>query len=72
VKQPEYTEGPQALENFRSLATAILQAPAKKQKRQIKRSASRKKPKRSAGDWTCAASPDLFQAKFAVILLDRA
>jgi hypothetical protein len=47
MKQPEYTEGTQALENFKSLATAILQAPAKKKKRQTKKSASRKKPKKS-------------------------
>jgi hypothetical protein len=40
VKQPEYTEGPQALENFKSLATAILQAAAKKKKWQNKKSAS--------------------------------
>jgi hypothetical protein len=42
MKQPEYTEGPEALENFKSLATAILQAPAKKKKKQTKKSASRK------------------------------
>jgi hypothetical protein len=34
MKQPEYKEGPEALENFKRLATAILQAPAKKKKRQ--------------------------------------
>lgn len=34
MKQPEYTEGSEALENFKSLATAILQAPAKKKKKQ--------------------------------------
>jgi hypothetical protein len=32
MKQPEYTEGPQALENFKSLATAILQANPEKKK----------------------------------------
>jgi hypothetical protein len=32
MKQPEYTEGTQALENFKQLASAILQAPAKKKK----------------------------------------
>jgi hypothetical protein len=47
MKQPEYTEGTQALENFKSLATAILQAPAKKKKRQAKKSASQGKPKKS-------------------------
>jgi hypothetical protein len=33
MKQPEYTEGTQALENFKQLASAILQAPVKKQKK---------------------------------------
>jgi hypothetical protein len=47
MKQREYTEGTQALENFKSLATAILQAPAKKKKRQTKKSASRKNAKKS-------------------------
>jgi hypothetical protein len=50
MKQTEYTEGPQALENFKSLATAILQAPAQKQKKQTKKSASLKKPKKSDRD----------------------
>lgn len=50
MKQPEYTEGPQALENFKHLATAILQAPAKKKKRQTKKSASVSKPKKSDRD----------------------
>jgi hypothetical protein len=50
MKQPEYTEGPEALENFKRLATAILQAPAKKKKRQTKKSASRKKPPKSDRD----------------------
>jgi hypothetical protein len=36
MKKPEFTEGPQALENFKSLATAILQAPHQKQKKQTK------------------------------------
>ena len=40
MKQPEYTEGPETLENLKRLAIAILQAPAKKQKRQTKKSAS--------------------------------
>jgi hypothetical protein len=42
---PEYTEGPKALENFKELATAALQAPAKK-KKQAKKPASRKNPKK--------------------------
>jgi hypothetical protein len=32
MKTPEYREGPEALENFKQLATAILQAPTKKNK----------------------------------------
>jgi hypothetical protein len=47
MKQTEYREGPEALEQFKSLATAILQAPAKKRKRQTKKSASQAKPKKS-------------------------
>jgi len=33
MKQPEYIEGPEALRNFKRLAIAILQAPAKKKKK---------------------------------------
>jgi hypothetical protein len=50
MKTQEYTEGPKALENFKRLATAILQAPAQKQKRRTKKSASVKKPKKSDRD----------------------
>jgi hypothetical protein len=50
MKQPEYTEGTQALESFKQLASAILQAPAKKQKKQPKKTASVKKPKKSDRD----------------------
>jgi hypothetical protein len=50
MKQPEYTEGPVALENFKRLATAILQTPAKKKKRQTKKSASVRKPQKSDMD----------------------
>jgi hypothetical protein len=49
MKQPEYTEGPEALDNFKRLATAILQAPAKK-KKQTKKSASVRKPQKSDRD----------------------
>jgi len=49
MKQPEYTEGPEALQNFKSLATAILQAPPKKKKKQAKPASSRK-PKPSDRD----------------------
>jgi hypothetical protein len=41
MKTYEYREGPDALENFKNLATAILQAPAKKKKKQAKKPASR-------------------------------
>ena len=50
MKQPEYTEGPEALEGFKKLATAILQAPSTKQKKQPKKAASVKKPKKSDRD----------------------
>jgi hypothetical protein len=50
MKQPGYIEGPEALDNFKSLATAILQAPAKKKKKQTKKSASLRKPKKSDKD----------------------
>ena len=45
--KPEYIEGPGALENFKVLATAILQAPAKKKKKQAKKPASQEKPQKS-------------------------
>jgi hypothetical protein len=50
MKEPEYIEGQQALDNFERFATAILQANPKKKKKQIKKSASRKKPKRPDKD----------------------
>jgi hypothetical protein len=46
MKQQEYIEGPEALENFKGFATAILQAPAKK-KKQAKKPASKEKPQKS-------------------------
>jgi len=49
MKQTQYNEGPQALENFKALAAAILQAPRKK-KKQAKKLASRKKSKKSDRD----------------------
>jgi hypothetical protein len=54
VKQPEYREGPEALGEFKALATAILQAPPKKKKRQTKKSASLRK----------AGGPHLLLAKY--------
>lgn len=50
MKQQEYIEGPEALENFKRLATAILQAPAKKKKKQAKKPASQEKPQKSDRD----------------------
>ena len=47
TRTPEYIEGPEALENFKVLATAILQAPAKKKKKQAKKPASQEKPQKS-------------------------
>jgi hypothetical protein len=45
MKQPEYTEGPEALDNFKDFASAILQANPKKKKKQAKKPASAKKSK---------------------------
>ena len=50
MKQSEYTEGPKALENFERLATAILQAPYEKKKKQAKKPASFRKPKKADKD----------------------
>jgi hypothetical protein len=50
MKQPEYREGPEALESFKELATAILQAPTKKKKKQAKPASSRKNSKKSDRD----------------------
>jgi hypothetical protein len=50
MKQPEYTEGPEALANFERFATAILQASPQKKKKQAKKPASARKPKKSDKD----------------------
>jgi hypothetical protein len=50
MKPVEYTEGPEALENFERFATAILQANPKKKKKQVKKPASGRKPKKSDRD----------------------
>jgi hypothetical protein len=50
MKQPEYIEGPQALDNFKGLAIEILQASPKKKKKQAKKSASRKNQRKSDKD----------------------
>ncbi len=49
MKQPEYTEGPEALENFKKFAGAILQSSVKKKKRP-KKAASQKKTRKSDSD----------------------
>jgi hypothetical protein len=48
--KPEYIEGPQATANFEQLATAVLQANPKKKRKQVKKSLSQKKPKKSDKD----------------------
>jgi hypothetical protein len=50
MKQREYIEGPEALANFEKFASAILQAPGKKKKKQSKKTASQRKPKKSDTD----------------------
>jgi hypothetical protein len=50
MRQVEYVEGPKAFGNFKKLATAILQAPNKKKKKQTKKSASVRKQQKSDRD----------------------
>jgi hypothetical protein len=52
MKQPEYTEGPKAFENFERLATAVMQAPRpnKRGKQKNKPTASQRKLKSSDKD----------------------
>jgi hypothetical protein len=50
MKTPEYREGPEAPESFKTLATAILQAQPQKKKKQVKNPASLEKPKKSDKD----------------------
>jgi len=47
MKEPEYTEGPKALENFEKMATAIFQSPKPRGRKTEKSSkkASERKPK---------------------------
>jgi len=47
MKQPEYTEGPKALENFEKMATAVFQAPkpGRKTRKKSSKAASERKPK---------------------------
>jgi len=49
MKEPEYIEGPKALANFERFTSAILQASPKK-KKQAKKPASGRKPKKSDKD----------------------
>jgi len=50
MKQPEYMEGRKALENFEAFAAAVLQGTVGKKKKQTKKSASQRKPKKSDKD----------------------
>ncbi|HLZ40441.1 MAG TPA: hypothetical protein VKQ11_05745 [Candidatus Sulfotelmatobacter sp.] len=53
MKQPEYTEGPKALENFKKMATAVFQAPkpeGRKMREKSSKKASERKPKNSDKD----------------------
>jgi hypothetical protein len=48
MKEPEYTEGPKALENFEKMATAVFQAPkqeGRKARKKSSKQASERKPK---------------------------
>jgi hypothetical protein len=50
MKQPEYTEGPEARENFERLASKILQTEYKKKKKQPKTTASQENEQKSDKD----------------------
>jgi len=50
MRKAEYIEGPEALENFRQLGRMILQTPVEKKKKQAKKPASGRKPKKSDRD----------------------
>jgi hypothetical protein len=51
MKNPQYIEGQQALENFKAFAGAVIQANPEKQKKQPKKTATTKrKSKRSDKD----------------------
>jgi hypothetical protein len=45
-----YAEGPEALANFKHFATAILQATPNPKKKQVRKPASQRKPKKSDRD----------------------
>lgn len=50
MKQIEYIEGPEALENFKQFGRMILQTPVEKKKKQAKKPASRKNESKSDKD----------------------
>ncbi len=54
MKEPEYTEGPKALENFEKMAASIFQAPkpdeGRKTRKKSSKKASERKPKSSDKD----------------------
>ena len=50
MKQREYTEGPEARENFERLATKILQTEHEKKKKQPKEAASQENEQKSDKD----------------------
>jgi hypothetical protein len=53
MKEPEYTEGPQAMENFEKMATAIFQKPkpgGRKTRKKSSKAASERKPKSADKD----------------------
>jgi hypothetical protein len=53
MKQPEYTEGPKAMENFERMATAIFKAPkagGRRMRKKSSKTASERKPKNSDKD----------------------
>jgi hypothetical protein len=56
MKQQEYTEDPETLENFKRLATTVLRA-TKRGKRKDKPAASPRKEKSSGKDWKGISCP---------------
>jgi hypothetical protein len=53
MKTPEYREGPEALESFKKLATAIFQAPkswGRKVRKKSSKTATKSKPKKLKDD----------------------
>jgi hypothetical protein len=53
MKQPEYTEGPEAKENFERMATAIFKAPkaeGRKNPEKSSKAVSERKPKKTDKD----------------------